>query len=125
MNIRALNINNVVDACKSEPITVVEEVQRIIDNDEHEIPREVLSKEDIVRSQHLQAYYANQHSYLVGLWGALRAAAGTDKQLIAMRDYLEAAVSSCKLRYNAASRVLTGYEVIQNDSAMGERPLYR
>jgi hypothetical protein len=123
MNLRALNLYNIVQTAKDEPITIVEEVQRIIDNDENDVPGEVISRENILRSQKLQAYYSNHHSYLVGLWGAMRVAAGTDKQLIAVRDYLEVAVSSCKLKYQAASRVLTGYETIQNDSGMKERPL--
>lgn len=123
LNVRPLNLNNVVDAAKTEPITIIEEVQRIIDNDEHDIPGEVISRQSILDAQRLQAYYANNHSYLVGLWGALRLAAGTDKQLIAMRDYLEAATSSCKKKYEASSRVVTGYEIIQRDAGMRERPV--
>lgn len=125
MNLRALNIFNVVDTALTEPITVVEEVQRIIDSDEYEIPSEVISAENVLRVQALTAYYSNNHSYLLGLWGALRVSAKTNRDLIAMRDYIEGACSSCKQKYESASRQLTAYQELRQDSSMKERPIYK
>lgn len=120
---RELTINNVVEAADTDPMAIVEYIQARIDADAYAIPERVLSKESILRSQALQAYYSNEHSYLLGLWGALRVSAGTDKKRIAVRDYLEGAVSSCKQKYAGASRVLTGYATIADDAGMGERTL--
>lgn len=120
---RELTINNVVEAADDGGMGIVAYVQSLIDADDRAIPDAVVSKESILRAQALQAYYANTHTYLLGLWGALRVSAGTDKQRISVRDYLEGAVSSCKLRYSAASRVLTGYQTIAGDAGMGERML--
>lgn len=120
MNLRALNIHNVAE---TDAMLVVEEVQSILDNDEFEIPSEVVSVENILYTQRLQAYYANQGGYLMGLWGALRVQAKKDSDLIALRDFLEAAVSTCKRKYEAASRQLTAYEMILDAGHQRERTL--
>lgn len=120
---RELTINSVVEAADTDAMGIVGYIQSLIDADDQAIPTAVVSKENILKAQALQAYYANTHSYLLGLWGALRVSAGTNKARISVRDYLEGAVSSCKLRYSAASRVLTGYQTISGDAGMGERTL--
>lgn len=118
---RLLNINNVVSTAKESPDSIIEEVQAILDDGQHEIPTEVVSSENIIRCQQLMAYYVNEHSYLLGLWGALRAAAKTDRDLIAVRDYLEEAKSAAKLKHEAASRQITAYQEITKDANMRER----
>lgn len=120
---RELTINNVVEAADTDGLGIVEYVQSLIDADQYAVPEKVVSKDNILKSQALQAYYSGTHSYLLGLWGALRVSAGTDKRRIAARDYLEGALSSCKLKYAAASRGLTGFQTIADDAGMGERTL--
>lgn len=121
-SIRPLHINNIVAQCDDDASVIVEYVQDIIDDPQYDIPPEVVSREHIVECQKLQAYYANNHAYLMGLWGMMRVnSTATTKQRNAVRDYLEGAASSCKQKYAAASRALSGMVAIQGDSAMGER----
>jgi hypothetical protein len=118
-----LTINNVVEVSDEAPEMVLELVQAIIDEPEYDVPEEAVSPEHIHRLQMLQSYYGNQYPYLVGLWGALRFAAGrTDAHKIAMRDYLEKAASACKLKFETASRLLTGFQEINREQ--GERKFY-
>jgi hypothetical protein len=115
-----LTINTVVSACLEDFELVIEEVQSIIDDPQLDIPDEAASAENVRKLQHLQSYYSNQYPYLVGLWGALRHAADRSTPgLIAARDYLEKAASACKQKYEAASRLLTGYQTMMEE--YGER----
>lgn len=112
----SLTVNNVAEMAEEAPELVIEFVQDIIDTPEMDIPDEAATIEDILKLQRLQAYYGNQEPYLIGLWGALRYAANAkNKKLIAMRDYLSRAISGCSKKYDAASRLLTGYEAMKDE----------
>lgn len=122
--VAVLNINNIVEACDVTADIVIEYVQDIIDDPDLDLPDEAVTPENIRLCQRLQSYYCNQHSYVMGLWGMMRAHAGTDKNRIAMRDYLEGALSSLKRKYDGASRLLTGYTELNKDGDMRERRLW-
>jgi len=110
-------MNNVLEYADSCSIALLDEIQDIIDNPSMDIPDEVPSKENINRIIKLLAYYSNQHSFLVTLWGRLRLESDRkESHRIAARDFIEVAVSSCGKRYECVSRLLTAYqEITRND----------
>lgn len=112
-----LTVANIVDAVEESHDLVLEAVQYIIDCPEYDIPDEAVSEQNVVLLQRLQAYYGNQYPFLVGLWGAMRVAYKQQKSNLrmAMCDYLERAVSACSKKYDAASRILTGYQIIADE----------
>lgn len=116
--ISAITTANVLEIADADPTSIVEFVQDIVADHAREIPSECITREGVLTCQALQSYYANEHAFIVGLWGMVRIFAGTDKRRIAVRDYLEAAASTCKLRYAAASRQLAGLQTLQGDAAM-------
>jgi hypothetical protein len=121
MNARSLRgiltTNNIAEAVDDDPGAVIELIQDIIDNPDYDIPDAEVSSENVIRLMELQSYYTNQYPYLVGLWGSLRyQTERTDNVRVALRDHLEKAVSACSKKYEAASRMLTGIQVVQNES---------
>ncbi len=121
--IRTITVNNVIEIADSKPMDIIQGIQKIIDDANYDIPTEVITREAIIACQVLQSYYANQHAYLIGIWGVLRVFAGTDKRRIAIRDYLSEAASACKLRYAAASRQLSALSVLQSDMTLYAREI--
>lgn len=112
-----LSIYNVVEITDESPEFVIEEVQSIIDEATLDLPDEGPSSENILLLIKLQAYYSNQYSYLVGLFGTMRIAASRETpHRTAMRDYLEKAASACGKKYEGASRILTDYQTIRNEN---------
>ena len=108
---------NVVEVCDENYEMLIEQVQDVIDSPDMDLPEEATSPEDVMQLQRAQAYYSEMGPYLVGLWGAMRFAARRNEPLrVAGRDYLEKCVSSCGRKYDAASRLLTGYQALQNES---------
>lgn len=111
-----LTVGNIVEATLQNADLVIDLVQDIIDSPGMDLPDEAITQGNVEQLARRYAYYGNQYPYLVGLWGALRyAALGKDGKLMAMRDYLEKAVSACSKKYDAASRMLTGYQVISEE----------
>lgn len=107
-----LTIDNIVEACDEMPHAVFTEMQSIVDADGLDLPDEVASVDNIIKLQALQAYYANQYPYIVGLWGVMKNAASGQRasNRTAMKDYLEKIASACSKKYDGASRLLTGYQ---------------
>ncbi len=110
-----LNTNNVVSYVDKAFPVLLDEIQFLIDDEQQDIPDSGPSKENIAKLIRLLAFYGSTYSYLIGLWGAVRYAAGTDKLRIAGRDYLEKAVSGCKSKYETTSRILTAYQTLMED----------
>lgn len=111
-----LTTMNIVETTLDAPELVLELIQDIIDSPDFDIPDEAVTRQNIEKLQRRYAYYGNQYPYLVGLWGALRyAALNKNGKLMAMRDYLEKAVSACSKKYDTASRMLTGYQIISEE----------
>ena len=110
-------MNNIVEVCNESPEMILDEIQSIIDSSDWDLPDEAATPSNVRRLQELQTYYSTQYAYLVGLWGAMKTATTrTDAPKIAIRDYLEKAVSACSKKYDAASRLLTGYQTIANEA---------
>ncbi len=118
-----ITIDNVIELTDADPITLVSEISAIIDDPRYLIPDEIVTPTQIRASQKLQSYYANMYAYLNTLWGVVRVSAGKDPQRIAVRDVLEKAASTCKLKYAAASRGLTGFQTLQEEGSFGERTI--
>ncbi|GAC1335203.1 MAG: hypothetical protein NVSMB14_02530 [Isosphaeraceae bacterium] len=116
-NRRDLTASNIVEACDDNPEFVFDTIQGLIDVPEFDIPDEEASIANVIRVTRLTAYYANAYPYLINLWGVMRLAAAESKSpnRMAMRDYLEKAASACKLKYEGASRVMTGYDTVMNE----------
>jgi hypothetical protein len=111
-----LGVNNVLEYADTCSEALLDEIQGIIDNPDMDIPDEVPSKQNIERIIKLLAYYSNQHSFLVTLWGRLRLESDRkDTHRIAARDFLELAISSCGKRYECVSRLITAYQEMKND----------
>jgi hypothetical protein len=110
-----ITTNNVVAYVDHTFDMLLDEVQFLIDDEQQDIPDSGPSKENVARLIRLLAFYGSTYSYLIGLWGALRFAAGSDKKRIAGRDYLEKAVSGCKSKYETTSRILTSYQILMED----------
>jgi hypothetical protein len=112
-----LTAGNVVTLTIEDADLVMDFVQDIIDNPEWDLPDEAVTRQNTAHLQRLYAYYGNQYPYLVGLWGRLSDACanGKNAKLMAMRNYLEKATSACHKKYEAASRMLTSYQVISEE----------
>lgn len=105
-----LTLQNIVAAADRDAEGIVDVIQDIIDDPAYDVPKRAVTKEDVARLQELYAYYTNWYPTLIGFWGKMRIAAERQARRIAVRDYLEKAASSCKQKYEAASRVLTAYQ---------------
>jgi hypothetical protein len=111
-----VNTNNVLSYVDNAFPALLDEIQYLIDDEQQDIPDSGPSKENVAKLIRLLAFYGSTYSYLIGLWGAVRYSAGTDKIRIAARDYLEKAASGCKSKYETCSRVLTAYQTIMEDT---------
>lgn len=112
-----LTINNIVQAVDESPEFVIGELENLIDNPDLDIPDAILDQKTLLKTETLLSYYANTYSYLILLWGKVRVC--TDRketQRVAMRDVLESVASACKFRYEGASRLLTSFQTIKEDS---------
>jgi hypothetical protein len=118
-----ITIDNVLDISRNNPTDIVQAVAEIIDSPEYAIPTEVTGKAGVRETLRLSAYYAGIYPYLINLWGVVRIHAGRDAQLIAVRDYLEKAASAAKLKWQAASRGLTGFQTLQEEEEMHGRQI--
>ncbi len=104
--------NNVLEYCDTAFDTLLDEVQFLLDDETVDLPTTGASKENVQKLIYLLSYYGNQRSYFLGLWGKLRYNAGTDKPRIAARDFLDAAYTTAKDKYEASSRLLTAYQTL-------------
>lgn len=108
--------NNVLQYVDTAFEILLDEVQYLIDAEDFDIPNTGPSKENVNRLIQLLAFYGSNYTYLIGLWGAVRyGSERSQSHRIAARDYLECAVSGCKKKYEAVSRILTAYQTLQDE----------
>ncbi len=107
-----VNVNNVLNYVDNAFEVLLDEIQYLLDDEQFDLPSTGASSENINKLIRLIAYFGTQRSYFLGLWGILRYNAGTDKRRIAARDYLEAAYTTSKDKYESTSRLLTAYQTL-------------
>lgn len=111
-----LTLDTILDRADEDPDYIIDELSNIIDNPKMEIPASFTKVQDVLIGQELQSYYIGMYGFLISLWGCVRVNAGKDSNRIAVRDFLEKAASVCKLKYEAASRGLTGFQLLQEEA---------
>lgn len=117
---RMLNVTNVISYCLENPEALIEELAELLDSPDYDIPSSAMTANDIITCQQLQAHYASSYAYLVTLYGIIRFSKArntkaADKAIYtAAVDVFEMAISAAKLKYAASSRLLAGYEKLND-----------
>lgn len=114
-----ISLNNIVEYCDNHPHYVIDYVSYMLNEDPLSIITALHTKDDLLRAQKQLALFSNMNGWLTPLWAKMKHVTDkTQRERIAMRDFLEATAAMARQKWEAVSRNYTIYQGMVEETRM-------
>ncbi|SRR6266704_1010623 len=114
-------VNNIIDWIINNPKQVIVDINMAVNCPQ--IPVHGLGPTyNLVGVSEELAYWSSLNAFLIGLWGVVKfSTERTQKDRMAIRDFIYEMAQASRHNYEATSRVLRSYEILTEETRMEKR----
>ncbi len=111
-------VNNIMNLVDANPRQVISDINAAVNNPQFQV-HGIGPQYNLAGISHELAYWASLNASLIGLWGVLKFTTDrTQKARMAIRDYIYEMAQASRFNYEATSRVLKSYELLNEETKM-------